>query len=724
MGQCMRPVGRLINRAAIHLDPRAGRWPARGRKSERGVKMKRYLFPVSLLLIGLMGWLAFGAEPVLIAPKWDSPSTPANGETSASAITPDGRFVLFRSDATDLVPVDTNGSVTDMFLYDRIAGTVEMIVPSADGTQPTAGCYSTAISADARYVAFSATAEDLLPGLAGTLWRSYVYDRESDQLELVSIADDGTPNNALSSQVQLSSDGRYACFVCQADNLVPGDTNGVADVFVRDRQVGHTERASVAADGSQLSGLSGYPRISPDGRYVTFTSKVGQGGADEDYWAVFIRDRAAHTTSQVNLSAADAPPALEPSSSPAPISGDGRFVAFLGAADTFVGSDTNGVPDVFLRDRVAGITDLVSYDTNGEQFPIATYPIDISADGRFVVMYQLGQPTARDPWAEYAYVRDRTAGLTLVPGTGGTPGPMSVNGRFVTLSKHERADSLYHSLYLWEPELVEYGTVAGMVTDIDSGAPIRHARVWIGGCLLAITGDDGTYWMEVAVTPDTSVGAEADDYASATETGVAVTAGETTTVNLLLPWQAFPDVEPGSWAASSVQACVEAGIVSGYEDGTYKPTLPVTRDQMAVYISRALAGGDSDVPDFTATPTFPDVGATHWALRHIEYAVAQGVVAGYDDGNYHPEYEVTRDQMAVYVARALVAPSGEAGLADYVPADPRNFPDVPDTFWAYKHIEYCVEHDVVNGYEDGYYYPDIVVTRDQMAVYVARAFGL
>ncbi len=80
--------------------------------------------------------------------------------------------------------------------------------------------------------------------------------------------------------------------------------------------------------------------------------------------------------------------------------------------------------------------------------------------------------------------------------------------------------------------------------------------------------------------------------------------------------------------------------------------------------------------------------------------------------------------MAVYVARALVAPEGEEGLADYVPADPRNFPDVPADHWAYTHIEYCVENGVVAGYLDGNYQPDNTVTRDQMAVYVARAFGL
>ena len=187
------------------------------------------------------------------------------------------------------------------------------------------------------------------------------------------------------------------------------------------------------------------------------------------------------------------------------------------------------------------------------------------------------------------------------------------------------------------------------------------------------------------------------------------------------------------WAFWEIEACADAGIVSGYGDGTYQPGNPVTRDQMAVYISRALAGGDWYVPDFTGTPKFSDVPEGDWALDYVQYAVQSNVVQGYGDGTYHPQEQVNRAQMAVYVARALVAPSGEAGLADYVPADPRNFPDVPDTgygddgtepYWAYAHIEYCVEHAVVQGYLDGYYHPDEVVTRAQMAVYVARAFEL
>ncbi len=195
----------------------------------------------------------------------------------------------------------------------------------------------------------------------------------------------------------------------------------------------------------------------------------------------------------------------------------------------------------------------------------------------------------------------------------------------------------------------------------------------------------------------------------------------------------FTDVAEDHWACEEILACVDAGIVSGHEDGYYHGDWPVTRDQMSVFVSRALADGDENVPDFTGTPTFPDVPEGFWALDYVEYAVSQNVVGGYDDGTYHPEYEVTRDQMAVYVARSLVAPAGEAALAGYVPADPRNFPDVPNTgygddgaepFWAYKHVEYCVENGVVQGYDDGYYHPEYVVTRDQMAVYIARAFGL
>jgi hypothetical protein len=142
-----------------------------------------------------------------------------------------------------------------------------------------------------------------------------------------------------------------------------------------------------------------------------------------------------------------------------------------------------------------------------------------------------------------------------------------------------------------------------------------------------------------------------------------------------------------------------------------------------VFVARGVAGGDEHVPEPTADPGFTDVDDMHYAYQYICYAVEQNIVAGYPEGDYKPDQAVTRDQMAVYMARAMVAPTTSV-LADYTPASPRNFPDVTTDHWAYTYVEYCVEHAIVGGYLDATYRPDTVVTRDQMAVYVARAFGL
>jgi len=205
----------------------------------------------------------------------------------------------------------------------------------------------------------------------------------------------------------------------------------------------------------------------------------------------------------------------------------------------------------------------------------------------------------------------------------------------------------------------------------------------------------------------------------------------------------FEDVPEGYWASAEIAACVNAGIVSGYDDGQYHGEWPVDRAQMAVYIARAQGWVRIGDDMTTAPELFPDVPIGYWAGAAIQACVDHTVSSGYvypDPNNpgatirlYQPAGIVTRDQMAVYMARSMADPLGEDGLADYVPADPRNFPDVPDIgygpdgtepFWAYRHIEYCVEHGVVNGYDDGYYHPDWDVTRDQMAAYIARAFEL
>jgi len=131
-------------------------------------------------------------------------------------------------------------------------------------------------------------------------------------------------------------------------------------------------------------------------------------------------------------------------------------------------------------------------------------------------------------------------------------------------------------------------------------------------------------------------------------------------LNLALPpfENRFPDVGEDYWARPWIEALYDAGIVHGYPDGTYAPAVIVNRGQMAVFVARGMAGSDAAVPNGPPTPTFPDVPTDYWAYKYIEYCHAQGIVAGYPDGTYEPEVPVDRAQMAVFVWRAFVMPTG------------------------------------------------------------------
>jgi len=209
------------------------------------------------------------------------------------------------------------------------------------------------------------------------------------------------------------------------------------------------------------------------------------------------------------------------------------------------------------------------------------------------------------------------------------------------------------------------------------------------------------------------------------ETQVSVEiAGPMSVTAVFEPLVDFTDIEAGHWAISAIAACVDAGIVTGFPDGFYRPNMKVDRAAMAVFIARGMAGGDADVPTGPAEATFPDVSSDHWAYKYIEYVAGNNVVEGYPDGSYQPDWDVTRGQMAVFVARTIADPPGDEGLASYVPPAIATFSDVPVDYWCFTHIEYLVSNEIVGGYPDGLYRPTTDVTRDQMAVYIARAFGL
>jgi len=191
-------------------------------------------------------------------------------------------------------------------------------------------------------------------------------------------------------------------------------------------------------------------------------------------------------------------------------------------------------------------------------------------------------------------------------------------------------------------------------------------------------------------------------------------------VHVAVPLTPFDDIGYCCWARKEIAACAAAGIVNGYPVGGYRPDVVVTRDQMAVFIARALLGGEANVPAGPSTATFPDVPTGFWAFKHVEYAVAQGIVQGYPDGTYQPGLDLDRAQMAVFLARALCGGEGNVPI----PSPVSSFWDVSPDFWAYKHIEYIRAAGIASGYPDRSFQPTWDVTRDQMAVFITRAFNL
>jgi len=211
-------------------------------------------------------------------------------------------------------------------------------------------------------------------------------------MTLVPTAVPGVQGNGHSYNPGISADGRWVVFQSEARNLVKGDTNGMSDIFVHDRQTGTTERVSVASDGTQGDGESFSPTISADGRWVAFwsfasnlaagdTEKCGEGDNTYNCADVFVHDLQMGTTERI---VAGGSGGLGGGSHSLGISADGRWVAFYSWASNLVTGDTNGRWDVFVHDRQTGITELVSVAGDGTQGNGNSVEPAISADGRWV----------------------------------------------------------------------------------------------------------------------------------------------------------------------------------------------------------------------------------------------------------------------------------------------------------------------------------------------------
>jgi len=358
-----------------------------------------------------------------------------NQNSELPAISADGRYVAFVSRASNLVPLDSN-AVEDIFYRDLLAGTITRVSVASDGTEADRRSTNPSISGDGRYVVFESDAWNLVPGKrAGIYLRDtqtaqttfvavgtnpvissdgstiafatpsallaadtnlvvdvYAVERETGSISLVSVSSGGVLGDKASGVggVALSADGSIVAFQSMATTLAPGSNNPGGDVFVRDRNTNTTERVSVTYDGFQADKGSSAPSISADGNLVAFESVATDLIARDtnDSYDVFLRDRSANTTTRVSLNADGGEVAKD--SRHAVLSADGRYVAFESESPDVVAGDLNNVMDIFIHDRDRGTTVRVSLTNVGTEVDGGSYDTALSRDARYVAFTSEG----------------------------------------------------------------------------------------------------------------------------------------------------------------------------------------------------------------------------------------------------------------------------------------------------------------------------------------------
>ena len=312
------------------------------------------------------------------------------------------------------------------------------------------------VSADGRYVAFQSFASDLVAHDTNRAFDVFVRDRKSSRTTRVSVSSTGRQGNGGSVEPSISTGGRFVAFASDASNLVRGDTNGTADLFVHDRVTGKTTRVSVSSRGGQANGESAGATVSASGRFIAFTSDATNLVAGDTNRAtdVFLHDRRTRRTTRINVSSSERQGRGETITVTPAMSASARFIAFDSTASNLVRGDTNRDVDVFLRDRRTGTTKRVSVTSAGRQANGDTFNPALSADGRFVSFNSLASNLVRGDTNRLmdVFVRDRASRRTTRvsvdskgsqsvgrrdpddPGTYGDSGDADISGsgRYVT----------------------------------------------------------------------------------------------------------------------------------------------------------------------------------------------------------------------------------------------------------------------------------------------------
>jgi Tol biopolymer transport system component len=366
-----------------------------------------------------------------------TPAGVSSGSESGSVdLSSDGRYVVFASAATTLVPGVTGyvPEQSNVFLRDRTTGVTTLVSHTTAG--PTVAGNNASfwprVSADGRYVVFVSLADDLVAGDDEGHQDIFRWDRNTGNTIRISEAGAGGDADASSHDPSMSADGGVIAYTTEATNIDSDDDNGVFDVYAWDADTGESDRVSIDVLGDDSNGPSHSGIVSADGAYVSFASEAGDLVFNDTNGLrdVFRRNLAGGTAivSRGVSAAGDG----ATSASGAAISSDGRYVAFASTADNLVpgGSPDNGKMNVFVRDLVADSTTLVSRDPSGG--PTSDHSLSpgwVSDDGRYVVYPSLAADLVTGDTNGFAdgFLWDRTTGSSSIIVRSSQWGPVNGN---------------------------------------------------------------------------------------------------------------------------------------------------------------------------------------------------------------------------------------------------------------------------------------------------------